>query len=72
MRQKDLWAREAVKDFAFGEAEKGLRAFAERDLLKVSESRTEAMKELVSDYRMTETKDLQNSAIIAGTRVGSF
>jgi Ti-type conjugative transfer relaxase TraA len=68
VRQKESWARDAVKDFAFGEAEKGLKAYAERDLLKVSETRTEAMKELISDYRMTETKDLQNSAIIAGTR----
>lgn len=66
-RQKDLWAREAVKDFAFGEAGKGLRAYAERDLLKVAENRFEAMETLVKDWRV-ESTELKDSLMVAGTR----
>ncbi|CAN5319596.1 hypothetical protein BH10ACI1_BH10ACI1_17470 [soil metagenome] len=67
-RQSDVWAREAVKDFSRGESEKGLKAFAERDLLKVSETRTEAMKELVEDWTAEKSENLQDSLMIAGTR----
>lgn len=66
-RQKDDWAREAVKDFAFGEARRGLEAYARRDLLKVAENRFEAMEMLVKDWR-TETTELKSSLMVAGTR----
>lgn len=67
-RQSDFWAREAVKDFSRGESEKGLKAFAERDLLRVSETRKDAMKELVKDWTAEKSENLQDSLMIAGTR----
>ena len=68
MRQKDDWAREAVKDFAWGETAKGLKAFLDRDLLTVSETRSEAIKELVHDWK-NETVNYQESIMLAGTKV---
>ena len=67
-RQHDAWAREAVKDFARGDAEKGLRAFAERDLLRVSETRYDAMKDLVSDWSKEKGSKLDQTLMIAGTK----
>ncbi len=67
-RQSDFWAREAVKDFSRGESEKGLKAFAERDLLRVSETRKDAMQELVKDWTAEKSENLQDSLMIAGTR----
>ena len=67
IRQKDDWAREAVRDFAKGEADKGLKAFLDRDLLTVSETRTDAMKEIVRDWK-AETIRFQDSLMLAGTR----
>lgn len=49
-RQREEWARDAVKNFAAGEATKGLKSFAERGLLTVKDSRREAMNALINDW----------------------
>lgn len=67
-RQQDFWARDAVKDFAFGDAEKGLKAYAERGLLTVSENRKEAMQELIKTWSNEKAENPKNSLILAGTR----
>lgn len=68
VRQREEWARKAVNDFAFGNAQEGLRAYAERGLLTVSENRKEAMNELINDWNKTRSKSGKDSLIITGTR----
>ncbi len=68
IRQQDEWARKAVKDFAFGNAQEGLRAYAERGLLTVVENRKEAIKQLINDWDNTRSGSGKDSLIIAGTR----
>ncbi len=67
-RQSDLWARDAVKDFAFGRAAEGLKAYAEKELLFVGESRTEAIKKMVADWTKERTQNLKESLMLAGTK----
>jgi conjugative relaxase-like TrwC/TraI family protein len=67
-RQSDLWARDAVKDFAFGRAAEGLKAYAEKELLFVGESRTEAIKEMVAGWTKERTQNLKESLMLAGTK----
>jgi conjugative relaxase-like TrwC/TraI family protein len=67
-RQRDLWARDAAKNFAFGETRQALQAYAERGLLRVAESRNEAMRQLVSDW-MKDTNPAKERLILAGTKV---
>lgn len=66
-RQREEWARDAVKDFAAGEAKKGLKSFAEHGLLTVKESRREAMNELINDWSK-DGKSYTQTLILAGTR----
>ncbi len=67
-RQRDEWAREAVKDFAFGRAERGLKTYADRGLLTVSETRREAMRELISDWSKSDECKYQERLIVAGMK----
>lgn len=67
-RQRDEWARDAVKDFAYGNARKALYAFAERGLLSVADDRMGAMKELVSAWKGDGLRYPEDSLIFAGTR----
>lgn len=67
-RQNDIWARDAVKDFAFGRAAAGLKAYAEKDLLFVGDSRTEAIKEMVSDWAKERSQNSKESLMLAGTK----
>ncbi len=61
-------ARDAVKDFAFGRAAEGLKAYAEKELLFVGESRTEAIKEMVADWTKERAQNLKESLMLAGTK----
>jgi conjugative relaxase-like TrwC/TraI family protein len=49
-RQKQAWAREAVNDFAEGNAEKALKAYDKRSLLHVEPNRRDLHKRLISDW----------------------
>ena len=72
VRQRDEWARQSVKDFAFGNAQEGLKAYAERGLLIVSENRKEAINRLINDWDSTRSQSGKDSLIIAGTRAEAF
>lgn len=66
-RQKDEWARQAVKLLAAGQAGEALPMFAERGLLRVSQTRVEAMRDLVAQWREDAGKP-EETLILAGTR----
>jgi Ti-type conjugative transfer relaxase TraA len=72
IRQQEQWARKAVKDFAFGNAQEALRAYAERGLLTVAENRKEAINQLINDWNSTRSGSGKDSLIITGTRAESF
>ena len=72
VRQREEWARKSVKDFAFGNAQEGLRAYAERGLLTVSENRKEAINQLINDWNKTRNGSGKDSLIITGTRAEAF
>jgi Ti-type conjugative transfer relaxase TraA len=50
-RQKEEWAREAVHNFADGDAQRGLKAYTERGLLTIGRHRTHAINKIISDWR---------------------
>ena len=66
-RQNEDWARQAVKDMADGKARDALKAFAERGLINISETRSEAMLNLVRSWRQDGLRPEQ-TLILAGTR----
>lgn len=67
-RQKDPWMRQAVQDFAAGDARAGIAAYASRGLLSCGETKQDAIKKLVADWFQHRAEDLSNSLILAGTR----
>jgi Ti-type conjugative transfer relaxase TraA len=66
-RQEEEWARQAVQDFADGRAEEALGAFIQRGLLKIAESKQEAIQLLVQDWS-TDGLRPKDTMLIAGTR----
>lgn len=70
-RQRDEWAREAVKDFAAGRADKALLAFAERGQLIVADDKRQAMNALINDWAATGRKREEN-LIFAGTKAETW
>jgi conjugative relaxase-like TrwC/TraI family protein len=66
-RQNDAWARKAVKDLAEGRAQEALQAFVQKGLVKVSETKEEAMRMLVTDW-LQEARPLKSTLLLAGTR----
>jgi len=66
-RQKQEWAREAVHQFARGDAAAALKSFAERDLLSVTGTRQEAMLKLVSDWKPDGLSAPKENLILTGT-----
>lgn len=50
-RQKEAWAREAVKDFAAGKTGAALSAYQERSFVTQASSEAEALARLVNDWR---------------------
>ncbi|MEI7578362.1 MAG: MobF family relaxase [Armatimonadota bacterium] len=67
-RQHDPWARQAVKDMADGNTKEAVNAFASRGLLKISETKYDAMTELIKSWRQADLP-LKESLIIASTRL---
>ena len=66
-RQFDERDRTAVHAFAGGKAQEGLRAYVERDLVTIKETRKEAVEKLVSDWGKDQTA-LSNKIILGGTK----
>lgn len=67
-RQREEWAREAVRAFAAGKARQGLQAYAERGLLNVAEDRREAMGALLDAWKERGLRAPEESLIFTGTR----
>ena len=67
-RQREAWARQAVRDFARGEAGSGLRAYAERGLLTVADDRQSAMEALIKAWRVRGVRSPEDQLIFTGTR----
>lgn len=66
-RQNEAWARRAVKDLAEGRAQEALEAFVSHGLVKVTETKEEAIAALVSDWRK-DARPLSKTLLLAGTR----
>lgn len=66
-RQRDEWARQAVHDFAEGRAAEGLRAYAERGLLTVGDTRHEAKDWLVRDWTAERQVSVPERLILTTT-----
>lgn len=61
------WMRQAVADFATGNAERGLRAMDARGRLKLAASQDSAIQELVGDW-VRDKAPVHEKTIIAATR----
>jgi conjugative relaxase-like TrwC/TraI family protein len=66
-RQKEAWARDAVKRVVDGDAASALKAFADRGLVGVAADRAAAMRELVAAWRPGGAADPERHLIFAGT-----
>lgn len=65
-RQRQAWARRAIRSFACGDAPSALEAFAERGLLYVAEDRAGAMNELIAAWRREGAVNPQDHLIFTG------
>ncbi|MGE3313124.1 MAG: MobF family relaxase [Limisphaerales bacterium] len=68
LRQREAWAREAVKDFAFGRAEVALAAYDARGLLTVRAEPESAEGRLLADWCRSGRDDPRGRVILAGTQ----
>lgn len=66
-RQREEWARQAVHDFAEGRAGDALRAYAERGLLTVGETRQEAKAALVQDWTGEDKTPVSERLVVTTT-----
>lgn len=66
-RQREEWARQAVRDLAAGEAGRALAAFGERGLLHVHESADEAQGALVREWSARVETPGAGEVILSGT-----
>ncbi len=66
-RQREEWARQAVKDFAFGRAEDALFAYQARGLLTETKHMVTATDRLLADWQREALTDLPSSVMLAGT-----
>jgi Ti-type conjugative transfer relaxase TraA len=67
VRQNDTWARKAVKSFAFGQSEEGLKSYQEKGLLSFSDTKKDAVKSIVNDWNR-ERGALKDSIILGATK----
>ena len=68
-RQREEWARGAVKNFAHGEADAALSEYAKRGLVTVENSRKQAIDSLVSEWKKDGIENPQANLIIASTNL---
>lgn len=67
VRQKDEWAREAIKAIGRGESEAALKAYAERNLVHVADNREAAIDALVSDWKTKAASRPESYLVLAPT-----
>jgi conjugative relaxase-like TrwC/TraI family protein len=68
VRQREIWARDAVLDFAFGRAESALQEFQNRGQLFIDSDRDTAMRRLVGDWHQQIAR-CSDAIILASTRL---
>jgi conjugative relaxase-like TrwC/TraI family protein len=66
-RQREPWAREAIKKIAYGEGRDALREYAARGLLSVTEDRNEAMQTLIRSWKREGATNPKDNLILAST-----
>jgi conjugative relaxase-like TrwC/TraI family protein len=66
-RQKDPWAREAVKKLAHGKAREALTEYARRGLVSVADDREEAMRALLREWKRQGAANPKEHLILAST-----
>lgn len=66
-RQREVWARESVKHFAFGRAEEALLPYRQHGLVAETRHEITAMDRMVADWRREALPDLKGSLMLAGT-----
>jgi len=66
-RQREPWARQAVKDFAFGHATQAMLPYQQRGLVSETANRPAAMDRLLGDWAREGIADLKSTVILAGT-----
>jgi ATP-dependent exoDNAse (exonuclease V) alpha subunit len=64
VRQREQWAREAVRDFGKGEADKALAAFAERGLVAEAQGAKATVKSLVGAWSEAKAARPNESALL--------
>jgi ATP-dependent exoDNAse (exonuclease V) alpha subunit len=71
IRQRDQWAKDAVQEFARGDAASALKRYAEKGLVYVAENRDAAIAALVKAYASDGLKERQvkEKLVLAGTNL---
>lgn len=69
VRQHEEWMREAVHQFAAGDARGGLGRYAEAGYLEVAATKAAAVDGLIEHWKRDRTADLKESLVLAGTNV---
>jgi conjugative relaxase-like TrwC/TraI family protein len=64
VRQRDVWAREAITDFANGRAADGLKAFADHGLLTLQTGEKATIKRLVDGWAETQKTASNTSTLL--------
>ena len=67
IRQRETWARKAVRDFRDGNALDPLMTYLERGLLQVEDNPESAMVRLIDDWAEVAKSDLKETLILAET-----
>lgn len=67
VRQREKWQRQAVKDFAAGEATKGLEAYAQRGFVSVAKDREQALEAVLAAWRNGGLEAPEKNLIVAAT-----
>lgn len=68
-RQREEWAKEAVKSFAHGKADVALKAYNEKGLVTVKNTPEETRDTLISNWRRVGVHDPKDNIIIATTNL---
>ena len=68
-RQKEQWARDAVHQFSRGQARQALRGFAERGLVHVLSTKSDAIRALTEDFLQSARETgFAETLVLTGTR----
>lgn len=68
-RQNEGWAREAVNDFAHGNAEEALKKYAERGLVSLNDTRKDSLTSLIANWKGKGVLEPHKNIMLAGTNL---